>query len=57
MANEKKPQYTALGLIFGTALAAVICLLIPVPIYWAGIGAAVGLIIGAALDGYRKKRS
>jgi CDP-diglyceride synthetase len=57
MANERKPQYTALGLIFGTALAAVICLIIRVPIYWAVIGTAVGLIIGAVLDGYRKKGS
>lgn len=53
--NESKTSYAGLGLVFGTAIGAVITVVIDQPIYWAGIGTVIGLIIGAAIDSMKKK--
>ncbi len=53
MEKNKKPgsvPYTGLGLIFGTALGAALCMILSLNILWAGVGTAVGLILGAILD-------
>jgi hypothetical protein len=54
--EKSKVPFTALGLIFGTVLGAGVALLLSVPIFWAGAGTGVGLVVGAAIDGYQKKR-
>ncbi len=48
--------FTALGLIFGTALGAALCAILSVSIFFAGIGTAAGLILGAAIDGYKRRK-
>lgn len=52
--NNKIP-YTGLGLVFGTAIGVVIALAINRPIYWAGIGTGLGLVLGAIIDTLKKK--
>jgi uncharacterized membrane protein len=53
MENKKKKNsipFTGLGLVFGTALGAATCAILSIPILWAGIGTAAGLIVGAVAD-------
>lgn len=54
--NGSKIPYTGLGLVFGTAIGAVIALAVNQPIFWAGIGTGIGLVIGAAVDSMMKKK-
>lgn len=55
MANERsKNTYTGLGLIFGTAIGTSLSMIITGNVIWGGIGTAVGLILGAGIDGYKK---
>jgi len=53
--KKTKVSFAALGLIFGTALGAVFTLLTSLPIYWAGAGTAIGLVIGAGIDAMKSK--
>lgn len=55
--SNSKIMYTGLGLVFGTALGTGLCIILDQPVYWAGAGTAVGLIIGAVLDAYHQKSS
>lgn len=53
MKKVKEPgsvPYTGLGLIFGTALGAALCMILSLNILWAGVGTAAGLILGAAIN-------
>jgi hypothetical protein len=55
--NQKKSAtFTALGLIFGTALGAALCMIISINILWTGVGTAVGLILGAMIDGQKPRK-
>ncbi len=53
--HNKNISFTALGLIFGTALGAALALLLGADIYWAGAGTALGLVTGAAIDSLVKR--
>lgn len=50
-----KISFTGLGLVFGTALGAVIAIAIGQPIFWAGAGTGLGLVLGAIIDSLKKK--
>lgn len=52
--NSKIP-FTGLGLVFGTAIGAAITIAVGQPIFWAGVGTGIGLIIGASIDAMKKK--
>lgn len=55
--NKKNSvTFTGLGLIFGTALGAALCMIISINILWAGVGTAVGLILGAIIDGQKSHK-
>ncbi len=51
-----KFQFTGIGLIFGTALGAVLCIVLSQPIFYAGIGTAIGLVWGACIDAYSSRK-
>lgn len=53
--DHSKNSYTGLGLVFGTAIGAGLMIAIGQPIYWAGIGTGIGLIIGAMIDSTKKQ--
>jgi len=55
MQDNSKIPFSGLGLVFGTAIGAGLCVVLTVPIYWSGVGTAIGLIIGAAIDSSKKK--
>jgi len=55
--KQSKIQYTGLGLVFGTALAAGVVLALGKPIFWAGIGTGAGLVFGAILDSVKNRQS
>jgi len=48
--KKNSATFTGLGLIFGTALGAVFCMIISINILWAGAGTGAGLILGAFID-------
>lgn len=52
---NSKNTFTGLGLIFGTAIGAGLSLIITGNVIWGGIGTAIGLVLGAGIDGYNKK--
>lgn len=52
--DGSKISYTGLGLVFGTAIAAGITIAIGQPIFWAGAGTGIGLVIGAIIDSTKK---
>lgn len=52
--KHSKTSYTVLGLVFGTAIGAVLMVLFAQPIYWAGVGTGIGLILGAIIDLIKK---
>jgi len=56
--NDKKNavSFTGLGLIFGTALGSVFCMIISINILWAGAGTAAGLILGAIIDSQKSRK-
>lgn len=54
-ARMKKYNFTGIGLIFGTALATLVTIIMSVDIIWALVGTSVGLIIGAIIDANIKK--
>lgn len=54
--DYSKIPFTGLGLIFGTAIGAGLSLIITGNVIWAGIGTGIGLIVGAAIDGYKKRK-
>lgn len=54
--NFSKVQFTGFGLVFGTAVGAVLSIAITGNVLWAGIGTGIGLVAGAILDAYRKKQ-
>lgn len=51
-----KVPFTGLGLVFGTAIGAGVSLAITGNVLWAGIGTAVGLILGAVVDSFVKNK-
>jgi NhaP-type Na+/H+ or K+/H+ antiporter len=51
-----KFQWTGIGLIFGTAIGAGLSIAFTQNILWAGIGTAVGLIVGAIIDTIIRKQ-
>lgn len=53
--NSSKISFTALGLVFGTAVGVVITIAIGQSVFWAGIGTGTGLIIGAILELTKRK--
>jgi hypothetical protein len=58
MGENKKSSvsFTGLGLIFGTALGTVFCVILSISILWAGAGTAVGLILGAIIDSQKSRK-
>ncbi|WP_422123290.1 hypothetical protein DHX103_00305 [Planococcus sp. X10-3] len=54
--DYSKIPFTGLGLIFGTAIGAALSLIITGNVIWAGVGTGIGLVIGAAIDGYKKRQ-
>ncbi|ANU21473.1 hypothetical protein BBI15_15450 [Planococcus plakortidis] len=58
--NQKRDYsqipFTGLGLIFGTAIGAIVALILTGDIIWAGAGTGVGLVLGAAIDGMKKRK-
>lgn len=58
--NQKRDYsqipFTGLGLIFGTAIGAIVTLILTGDIIWAGAGTGVGLVLGAAIDGMKKRK-
>ena len=60
MNNENKDyskfQFTGLGLIFGSSIGATMSLIITGNVIYGGIGTAVGLIIGAAIDSSKTRK-
>lgn len=54
--NSSKTPYTGLGLVFGTAIGAGITIAIGQPILWAGVGTAIGLVVGAIIDTAKHKK-
>ena len=48
--------FTGLGLVFGTAIGAGLSIAITESVLWSGIGTAIGLISGAAVDAYVKNK-
>ncbi len=54
--KKNSATFTGLGLIFGTALGAVFCMIISINILWAGIGTAAGLILGAVFDSQKSRK-
>lgn len=53
--NNSKIPYAGLGLVFGTAIGAGITIAIGQPIFWAGAGTGIGLVLGAIIDSVKKK--
>jgi len=51
-----KVPFTGLGLVFGTAIGAGLSLTTTGNVLWAGIGTAVGLILGAVVDSFVKNK-
>jgi len=59
MKNQEKSMkipFTGIGLVFGTAIGAGIALALGQPIYWAGAGTGIGLVIGAIIDSTKKAK-
>ncbi|MDE0582485.1 hypothetical protein ON064_05445 [Planococcus sp. A6] len=54
--DYSKLPFTGLGLIFGTAIGAGLSFVIAGDVIWAGIGTGVGLVIGAAIDGMKRRK-
>lgn len=54
--DYSKIPFTGLGLIFGTAIGAGLSIIITGNVLWAGIGTGVGLVVGAAIDGNKKRK-
>ncbi|MBT2582852.1 hypothetical protein [Planococcus sp. ISL-109] len=54
--DYSKISFAGLGLIFGTAIAAALSLIITGNVIWAGVGTGVGLVVGAAIDGMKKRK-
>jgi uncharacterized membrane protein YoaK (UPF0700 family) len=58
--NQNKPEskymFTALGLIFGSAVGSALSLVITGNVIWGLAGTAIGLIIGAAVDSFKRKK-
>lgn len=54
--DYSKIPFTGLGLIFGTAIGAGLSLIVTGNVIWAGVGTGIGLIVGAAIDGYKKRK-
>lgn len=52
--NNKKPVFAGVGLVIGTGLGTVACILLDLPVYYAGVGTALGLIVGAIIDSYQQ---
>lgn len=52
--DQSKIPYTGLGIIFGTAIGASITIATGLPIFWAGAGTGIGLVLGAIIDSTRK---
>lgn len=53
--DSSKISYTGLGLVFGTAIGAGLTIAIGQPIFWAGAGTGLGLVLGAIIDSLKKK--
>jgi hypothetical protein len=53
--NNSIASYAGLGLVFGTAVGAIISISIGQPIFWAGVGTAIGLIIGSIISTSKSK--
>lgn len=53
--DYSKIPFTGLGLIFGTAIGAAWSLIVTGNVVWAGVGTGIGLVIGAAIDGAKKR--
>ena len=53
--NKDKIPHVGMGLIFGTAIGVGVSLAITGTIVWAGIGTAIGLILGAIIQSYESK--
>lgn|GEM_PF-818980 len=51
-----KVPFTGMGLVFGTAVGAVLSIAITGNVLWAGIGTGIGLVVGAIIDAYKKKQ-
>ncbi|MFC4714248.1 hypothetical protein [Planococcus dechangensis] len=54
--DYSKIPFAGLGLVFGTAIGAVLGLILTGNLIWAGAGTGVGLVIGAAIDGMKKPK-
>lgn len=54
--DYSKIPFTGLGLIFGTAVGAALSLIITGNVLWGGIGTGIGLVLGAAIDGMKKRK-
>ena len=54
--DYSKVPFAGLGLIFGTAIGAALSLIIMGNVIWAGVGTGVGLVLGAAIDGMKKRK-
>jgi len=54
--NFTKVPFAGVGLVFGTAIGAVLSISITKNVLWSGIGTAIGLMAGAVIDAFIKEK-
>jgi len=52
----KKYNFAGIGLVFGTAIGALIATLFSLEVYWMLVGTSVGLLVGSMVDSNISKK-